>query len=352
MAALSGVTITSASITLPAWGVWWADVELAEPTELDGAVVLEAPGLELHGTVVAAGAHLGRARARIAAGAAAWGRSVARQGYSNDLGVRASTVTLDAATAVGEQLEGWPETRLSAHWVRPAGPASRVLSLVAPQSWHVGDDGVTRYGARTGEDYVGEATVVEVDRALGRVELRADSLVGLRPGATVAPLTEPASDVRIEITPDGMRAVVYASPSASRRVEALRSLVDGLFPALRYAGCYEYRVVTQMDERVNLQPVRAGVGMPDLERVPVRMAPGVRAQHLLGSLVLVTFADCDPSRPCVVAGDAAGTPGWMPIALHLGETPTLGVARQTDTVVAGAFAGTITGGSVRVMAGL
>jgi hypothetical protein len=92
--------------------------------------------------------------------------------------------------------------------------------------------------------------------------------------------------------------------------------------------------------------------MPDLERVPVRLAPGVRAEHYLGSLVTVAFLDGDPSRPAVVTGPAAGEPGWMPIELQLGETTPLGVARLTDPVLCGPYAGTITGASSTVVAGV
>ena len=86
--------------------------------------------------------------------------------------------------------------------------------------------------------------------------------------------------------------------------------------------------------------------MPDLQRVPVR--PGVAgcvATVALGSRVLVGFVDSDASRPYVASFDD--------------ESPTdltfieglLGVARMTDTVQAGPFAGTITSGSLKVRAG-
>ena len=80
--------------------------------------------------------------------------------------------------------------------------------------------------------------------------------------------------------------------------------------------------------------------------------PGVRAEHALGSQVLVAFLDADASRPAVVGFDSAEQPGWHPLFLELGGPAALGVARQTDPVVAGPFAGTITLGSTRIKAGL
>jgi len=79
---------------------------------------------------------------------------------------------------------------------------------------------------------------------------------------------------------------------------------------------------------------------------------GLRADVQPGELVLVVFADADPSRPCVVAHDAPDSPGWMPLALELGGPGALGVARITDAVQAGAFAGVITFASARVKASI
>jgi hypothetical protein len=42
----------------------------------------------------------------------------------------------------------------------------------------------------------------------------------------------------------------------------------------------------------------------------------------------------------------------MPLFLEIGAAPTLGVARQTDPVQAGAFSGVIVTGSTRIKAGL
>jgi hypothetical protein len=42
----------------------------------------------------------------------------------------------------------------------------------------------------------------------------------------------------------------------------------------------------------------------------------------------------------------------MPLQLQLGGPLALGVARQTDPVQAGPFAGVVTGGSVRVRASI
>jgi hypothetical protein len=102
--------------------------------------------------------------------------------------------------------------------------------------------------------------------------------------------------------------------------------MEQLDPLERFRGFYEYRVVTQEGERLNLQPVRVATGMPDLKRVVVRPGvPGCKAQHTLGSRCIVGFIDADPARPCVVSFEDAQSGGFSPDTLFLtggGLSPT------------------------------
>jgi hypothetical protein len=123
-----------------------------------------------------------------------------------------------------------------------------------------------------------------------------------------------------------------------------------LYPDLRFRGAYEYRVVSQQGNRLNLQPARSVLGLPDLARVPVRLAPGYRADFAPGSLCLVQFVNADPARPVVTSGDDPDSPGWMPIGIELGGPGALGVVRLGDTVQAGPFAGVTTSSSLRCKA--
>ena len=93
-----------------------------------------------------------------------------------------------------------------------------------------------------------------------------------------------------------------------------------------FRGVFEYRVVTQSGERLNLQPVRVSLGMPDLQRVYVRPGvPGVKAMHTLGSRVLVGFVDQDEGNPAVLAFEDAEGSGFIPLSLSLaGGGPAIG----------------------------
>lgn len=347
---LGGAAAHSLNLTIPGVGLWYADVDLQDAVALSGNVKLIVLDTTWQGYVIAGAAVDGRARYRIVAGAGGWGRELPPRAYANDAKVKASRVIQDAADAVGETVADLPSTELGVHFSRPRGPASFALNLLAQRAWYARPDGVVTFGRRPTLPAPALATV-DRDPAARVVTLAATtSLAGVEPGAT----TEygAAVDVEVSLGPEGIRARLSAAPSApSRRIAAMAKLLDALDPNRKFRATAEYRVISQSGERLNLQPVRSRADLPDLARVPVRAGiPGAKAQHALGSQVLVAWLDGDPSRPAVVGFDASDAPGWMPLQLELGGPAALGVARLTDTVQAGPFAGVITGASARIKA--
>jgi hypothetical protein len=347
LATLNGASVTRARVHVPAWGRWWADLDLAEAVTQSGAAALVVAGQAMAGTIVSGGAANGRAAYRVVGGAGGWGRTLPAKPYNDDGGVRLRTVLGDAAAEAGETLADAPATLLGPHYARGEGPASVVLNTLASQNWYVDFAGVTRIGQRAATTYAGTAPRVRVDPLARVIDLAVDSIAGLAPGVQVDGM-RPATDVEFNLDPKRLTArVYYATAPLTRSLEVQRQLLELLDPRARYRASFEYRVVTQSGERLNLQPVYAASKMPDLANVPVRLAPGVKAKHLLGSLVMVAFADADPSRPYVFAGDAADAPGWMPIELELGDAAAFGIAYQGSPVQAGPFGGAVTVGSTR-----
>ena len=320
-ATLSGQRATHARLTIPAYGLGWADVTVDGEITLSGSAELKIADLTCAMTIMSGGPAKGRSYYRAALGAGGWGRTIAANSYSNDAGVKTSTVLVDAATACGETLDATtlPATRVGSSYVREAGPASQALQLLSPGAWYVGEDGITRLGKRAATTYTGHGQLGVIDLSRGTVTIAAEEIVTLLPGITVEGLE--ALDIVHEVAPDaGLRTTLYGAgiASTSRRLEAYRRIIDALFPALKYANMYEYRVVTQEGERLNLQPVRVSTGMPDLRRVFVR--PGVagcRADVALGSRVLVAFANGDPAAPVVLAFEDAEGGGFAPTRLDL-----------------------------------
>jgi hypothetical protein len=346
---LSGQTLTRARLQAGAWGLWWVGCDLAEPEALAGAAALQLADQAFAGTIVSGAAVNGRAAYRMVGGAGGWGKILPKRSYNDDGGVRLSKVLGDAAREVGETLADVPATLLGPHYARPEAPAYELLNLLAPKNWYVDFAGVTHIGKRPATTYTGSAPRVRVDPQLGVIDLAVDSLAGLVPGVQVDG-SQPATDVEFDLTPERLTARIYAGRRASatsRRLEAQAKILAALDPRARYRGTFEFRVVLPAGNRLHLQPVRVSSGLDDLAAVPVRFTPGVFPRMTPGATVMVAFADADPSRPYVFAGEERDAPGWMPIALELGDADLRPVARLGD--MAGPYA--ILSTSTRILAG-
>lgn len=337
-ASLGGVAATRMRVQVPEWGMWWADVELAEAAELEGVQTLTIGDVTASGYVYG-GAYEGRASYRVVGGAGGWGTSVDARSYSNDLGIIAADVISDAANEVGETVEDAPDTVVGAHYARHDGIASDVLNTLTPRAWYVGLDGVTRFGARETTEYVATDPRTRVDRAGSIIEIATEQIAALVPGVTVDG-SEPATDVEYILDETRLTVRVFADRVGlgDRMTSAIAQIVEALDPYRRYRGTYEFRVVSQVTNRLNLQPVRAANGFGDLRNVPVY--PGVGglmvgsvlsvppgAPVVPGSLCLVTFIDADPARPAVVGfEDPTTAPGAiMAQVACIGDTVAGGV---------------------------
>lgn len=349
---LNGTPCLSAVVHVPAWGLPFADVELDREATFTGAVELVLADATFKCAVVSGGPWLGRSSYRLVGGAGGWGKPIPKRGYHSDGGIKRSTVIADAAAAAGETCEGIPTGSVGPNWERGEGAASQSLQLLTPRAWYVDADGVTRFGKRAAGTVSDSIARGKVDRAGGFVELMSDAIAAIVPGVVVEGIE--AVDVVHELRASKLRTTIWGSAFAgtSKRLQLWAKLLEQVRPDLRYRGTFEYRVVTQEGERLNLQPVLASLGLPDVGRARVRAGiPGARAEHHLGSYVLVSFVNADPGRPVVVGFEDPEGEGYLPSVLELGPSPRLGIARQTDAVVAGPFAGTITGGSSTVKAG-
>ncbi len=350
--AVNGLAASKMRLTVPGTGAWWVDATITDPEVFAKGSIASVlfGGSTLSGAIVSGGEYAGRASYRIVGGRGRWGNIIPRKPYRDDAGVKVSKLLTDAANEAGEVLGPLPTTRLGPHYARKEDRASRVLNLLAPE-WFVDFAGVTQIGRRPTTTFSGDEPRVRVDKNLGVIDLAVESIAGLLPGVVVDGL-QPATDVVFELDSSRLTARIYSGTFLSRRMRALKTIFESLFPGLPYLASREYRVVDQVGERLDLQPVRTGLGWPTLDGVPVRGPSGFKVKHQLGSLVVVTFLEGDPSRPQVTGGDAPDAPGWMPLEVQIGEDPALGIARVGDSVQAGPWAGVITGSSARIKAGL
>lgn len=335
LATLNGARVMRCRVCLPKHGVWWADVECGESDVLSAgtAVTLVVDDLTLKGTVITGGESDSRPRYRIAGGAGKWGKSIAGEAYTNDGGVKISTVVGDAARACGESVGTLPTTSIGPAFVRAAAPASHVLDAVAPKGWYVDELGVTQIGARPTVTYTGNAPRIRTDLARGTIVLAPPSIAALVPGAVVDGLE--AVDVEHAIEDGKLRTTVWgarAGRTGDPVVGAIARVVEQLIAGHRFYAPWEYRVVQHSGERYDLQPVRSSSGMPDLEKVRIRPGvAGLRARPALGSLVIVSFVDGDPARPIVTAFDDPDSPGFASDDVVIGSvTATDPIVRKSD----------------------
>jgi hypothetical protein len=166
--------------------------------------------------------------------------------------------------------------------------------------------------------------VTPVDKARRRLTLAAESIATLLPGATVDGLD--VLDV-VHVVADGaLRSTVYGrgGGEASWMLDAYRRIFDQLDPDRLFRGTYEYRVVSQTGNRLDLQPVLSSTGMPDLQRVPVMPGlSGAKSGLKLGSVVLVTWINADPGRPIVTSFEGADGDGHKPLTTEIDATTTV-----------------------------
>lgn len=356
---LNGKRATSATVDIPKWGVWFADVTLDGEHSFTGSVELKASDLTLKGTVLTGGPDKSKSRSnfRIVGGAGGWGRIIPMASYVS--GVTVATAVADAAKAAGESVVVTSNASISNdHWVREQGPAGLVLDLVSPQAWYVGEDGVTRLGKRPTVQVTG-VTVLDNDATMGAVHIASESIAKLLPGAVVGGVE--AIDVRHTVdASSGLRTTIwgYSGRTGAGSLDTFRELVRRSEPNRKYMGAWEYRVVTRDGDRVNLQPVRVSTGMPDLRRVRIRPGlAGAKSDLALGSTVVVMFVNADPSRPYVCAFEDPEGEGFKPPKTEIDADEIiiagglLGIARVGDTTTCPAGAGTITSGSTKAKCG-
>ena len=126
------------------------------------------------------------------------------------------------------------------------------------------------------------------------------------------------------------------SPTTQDRLlAALRSIIREEFPQLTYLGVWDYVITAVGDGTVDCSPgVDTEIPIGDLTKVPIRTGVDGLTVTLppatIGRHCIVAFVNADPTRPVCLSIDSF--PGAV-----------LPVARMTDPVVAGPFAGTITG---------
>lgn len=313
---LNGQALRCASLVMPRWGIWWADVQTVEADPLSGAVTLTLGGLVLKGTIVDGDVYRSAGWYRVVGGAAGWRTVIAPKGYRNQAGVQLRTVVQDAAALCGETLGTWPSTPVGPAFSRPKDAASRVLELEAEENWHVDNDGITQFGTRAPAAFGLDYSVINRHSSGRMLTVAAEDISTLVPGAQLEEVE--VSSVRHELTPTMMRSHVWALVDGDQQSEDLKALIRHYTAHYDFAQRPEYRVTKAGSGYLDLRPMRPTSGFPDLANVPQRTGiPGGGGDPQVGSSVLVGFVGGDPTRPYVCDYDGEAGSGWLPTEIRI-----------------------------------
>lgn len=210
VALLSGQNVKHAEIHVPVTGLWHLDVALQDATDL-GTVAREFTfqNLKLECAVLRSINFAGERGLRLVAGKGTWRTVIPPRQYASPAHVMLSTVIQDAASLVGEPAPTITnDVQLGTGYVRSQGPASRVLDLLP--FWWTDFTGVVQDAARVATPITSTFTVMDVDRAAGKVTIATDALEDWTPGRSFQTQVFSATVNRVMHVIDGGQVRTYA----------------------------------------------------------------------------------------------------------------------------------------------
>lgn len=153
-ASLNGERIISGSVCIPYYGLWSADVVLANSTVLPSNSKLIISNLELSCHIFRQANFSGSRSARLVGGYGGWRKKVPSQTYYNSNGVKKSIVLRDTASIVGENVNIGQDEIIGNFWIRESCVAQELLRLMAKEVWWVDEKGTTQIKDRTKTDII------------------------------------------------------------------------------------------------------------------------------------------------------------------------------------------------------
>lgn len=326
-ATINGVPTTRMVLRRPWSGVWSVVADLDSRVDiLTGRATVQIGDVAMVGTFVPSlsGSFQLQSKVVVVGGNAGWRQSIARDHEHSDAGVRARNIITKLAGQVGETLGTVAlDAVLGADYVRVRGPASKAMDHVCGGAWWVDDAGVTQVGPRPEAEVVGVYEVLSYEPRWRVATVTVDRVDQVVPGSVLRNRLDTPVVVReVEATiVDGrvrLECFGQFGVLTSRLRRDLQAMIRHLVPELPYLGAVRYRIAKANpgDSRWWLQAVAQGE-YPDTLPISVRGFSGVKAEHALGSVVLVQFVEGDPAQPYICAFAAPDDGGWLPTTLTL-----------------------------------
>lgn len=342
LATIDGFDAAGVTVHVPWTGLWVLSGTIADEafTFSERQVTCKIGVQTFVGTidVQRSGEFLLQKRVHIIGGAAGWRKQVAQQSFHNDAGVKRQTVAKALAKATGETLgdELTGTLGIDYCWFNgtAANPvlASATIEQIAPD-WHVGFDGKTYLNPWSSVAADDTIEALDYDKNANSVSLGIYETIP-RPGMTITDErfgTVSIRSVFVSAQADRVFAVAWFGASGRTRLaNAVESIAKRSNPGL--FGIYRYRVVSMnSDNRVNLQAVKSGIGLPDLLTVTQTPGmPGFKNTLTQSAIVLVQFIDGDPSLPRITNYHDVTDGAFVPQTVQFanGTKPAAGIGDQ------------------------
>lgn len=348
--ALNNERLTAVRLRMPARGAWVAEVDFEADPPAVGRCTLQIGSLTLSGTVADAqsGAFGKQRKLRLVAGGGGWGTLAPPRAYHNDAGVKAKLLAEDLAREAGEQLGDFAPAadRLGVDFVRNEGATCATIleTVIGAVSWWVDDAGLTHAGERpTAPALASDAyQVLAYDPRERVVTLSLTDPSVLAIGSVIAgpslPAPQTVREFQVQADASGVRVFAWcgADSRSAGRLSGLWRAVTARATEPLLLGLYLYRVVRMApgsQNRVSLQAVHRGSGLPDIEPVAQWPGmPGLRTDLAPGAEVLVAFIEGARTRPVVTHYAGAADEGFVPTGITIGGSTGQPCARQGDQV--------------------
>lgn len=216
---IAGFAVMSLALSIPYYGLWTADVTLAQAQFIPSNATLSIGAMSLVGTVVRAAQFGGSRSARLVGGYGGWRNSVVARAYQSPVGVKLSHVIGDAAAEVGEKVSVASDRSLGVNFIREATVASQLLRQLSNGLWWMDFTGTTQVGTTRASGAIASAfQVITSSGGKGHYTIATETPADWVPGATftapTVPTTKTIASVSHHIDNEGVARIEVLTTEA------------------------------------------------------------------------------------------------------------------------------------------
>lgn len=186
-ASFAGLEVVEASIMIPYWGLWEADVLLAVPNNIPTQSTLTIGDLKMVGFAYRMFGFGGSRSVRLVGGFGGWQTQLIAKSYQSPSGIPLALVLGDAAKEAGEQINVPANLNpsIGQAYARAAGPASRVLRQLVSNLWYVDPaTGIVQIAPRKTDRIASSFEVLHYSGGKGKFQITTETLSDWMPGRT------------------------------------------------------------------------------------------------------------------------------------------------------------------------